>query len=75
MTLRFDVLILVCLVKQVQEWGDELQKTLKVVREERENLARELEREKQLLEETRLIKEALEEKKENVEHERNTSQP
>lgn len=51
-----------------------MQKTLKVVREERENLARELEREKQLLEETRLIKEALEEKKENVEHDKNTSQ-
>ena len=60
--------------EQVQEWGDELQKTLKVVREERENLAKELEREKQLLEETRLIKEALEKKKDNVEHDRNSSQ-
>ena len=60
--------------EQVQEWGNELQKTLKVVREERENLAKELEREKQLLEETRLIKEALEKKKDNVEHDRNSSQ-
>ena len=51
-----------------------MQKTLKVVREERENLAKELEREKQLLEETRLIKEALEKKKDNVEHDRNSSQ-
>ena len=51
-----------------------MQKTLKVVREERENLAKELEREKQLLDETRLIKEALEMKKDGIEHERSNSQ-
>ena len=51
-----------------------MQKTLKVVREERENLAKELKREKQLLDETRLTKEALEMKKDGVEHERSNSQ-
>ena len=51
-----------------------MQKTLKVVREERENIAKELEREKQLLDETRSIKEALEIKKDSVEHERSNSQ-
>ena len=47
---------------------------MKVVREERENLAKELKREKQLLEETRSIKEALEKKKDIIEHERSNSQ-
>lgn len=64
------------LLLQVTEWGEELQSTLKVVREERESLAKELEREKRLLEETRLIKEALLEKQEElIKHKTSDQQP
>ena len=64
------------LLLQVTEWGEELQSTLKVVREERESLAKELEREKRLLEETRLIQEALLEKQEElIKHKTSDQQP
>lgn len=56
-------------MSQVSEWTEELQKTLKVVREERDGVRRQLDKEKQLLKEARKIKEALEEKTAQLENE------
>ena len=51
---------------QVPEWTEQLEKTLQTVKEEREELVRSLEAERVLLEETRLIQKALEEKREAI---------
>ena len=51
---------------QVCEWTEELEKMLTAAREERAWLAGELEEEKLLLQETRTIKAALEEKRGQV---------
>ena len=51
---------------QVCEWTEELEKMLKAVREERVSLARELEEEKLLLQESRTVISALEEKRGQV---------
>ena len=51
---------------QVCEWTEELEKMLKAMREERAWLARELEEEKLLLQESRTVRAALEEKRGRV---------